>query len=72
MINVQLEVDGPITSMDESLLEKREGIIENENEQTTWVEYWLPNTADRAVHRSVHITLKKGLAMLGEQGSIGG
>ena len=27
--------------MDESLLEKKEGAIDNENEYTTWVEYWL-------------------------------
>ena len=27
--------------MDESLLEKREGSLDNDNETTTWVEYWL-------------------------------
>jgi hypothetical protein len=42
--------------MDDSLLEKREGSIDNENELTTWVEYWL---LDELVHRSVHVTLKK-------------
>ena len=27
--------------MDASLLEKREGTIDNDNETTNWVEYWL-------------------------------
>jgi len=42
--------------MDDSLLEKREGTVDNENELTTWVEYWLDS---ELVHRSVHVTLKK-------------
>ena len=42
--------------MDESLLEKREGAVDNENEYTTWVEYWLDG---ELVHRSAHVTLKK-------------
>ena len=27
--------------MDDSLLEKKEGMIDNENETTRWVQYWL-------------------------------
>ena len=42
--------------MDDSLLEKREGIVDNDNELTTWVEYWLDGDL---VHRSAHVTLKK-------------
>jgi len=42
--------------MDESLLEKREGTVDNANELTTWVEYWLDG---ELVHRSAHVTLKK-------------
>ena len=42
--------------MDESLLEKREGTVDNDNELTTWVEYWLEG---ELVHRSAHVTLKK-------------
>ena len=42
--------------MDDALLEKREGTIDNEDEYTTWVEYWL---MDELVHRSAHVTLKK-------------
>jgi hypothetical protein len=44
--------------MDDSLLEKREGFIDNENEYTTWVEYWLNG---EQVHRSVHVQLKKNV-----------
>ena len=42
--------------MDDSLLEMREGTVDNDNELTTWVEYWLDG---ELVHRSVHVTLKK-------------
>lgn len=42
--------------MDDSLLEKREGIHENDNERAEWIEYWLDG---ELVHRSVHMTLKK-------------
>ncbi len=42
--------------MDDSLLEKREGSVDNDNEFTTWVEYWL---SGELVHRSAHVTLKK-------------
>jgi len=42
--------------MDESLLEKREGTVDNDNELTTWVEYWKDF---ELVHRSAHVTLKK-------------
>ena len=42
--------------MEESLLEKKEGSVDNENEYTTWVEYWLDG---ELVHRSVHVQLKK-------------
>ena len=42
--------------MDESLLTKQEGTIDNEDELTTWVEYWLDG---EIVHRSAHVTLKK-------------
>ena len=42
--------------MDTSLLEKREGVDENDSERAEWVEYWL---GGELVHRSVHMTLKK-------------
>jgi hypothetical protein len=42
--------------MDVSLLEKKEGFVDNDNEYTTWVEYWHEG---ELVHRSVHVTLKQ-------------
>jgi len=55
--------------MDESLLEKKEGAVDNENEYTTWVEYWHEG---ELVHRSVHVQLKKMPSFVGaEAASIG-
>jgi hypothetical protein len=61
--------------MDESLLIKREGLIENESESTSTVEYCvsgcrgvahvtgladsLSHFCNQHVHRSVHVTVKK-------------
>ena len=42
--------------MDDSLLEKKEGVVDTENETTNWVEYWLDG---ELVHRSVDMVLKK-------------
>jgi len=53
--------------MDESLLEKREGTVDNDNELTNWVEYWLEG---ELVHRSAHVTLKKMPPIGGEAASI--
>ncbi len=39
-------------------LEKREGVIDNDNERTAWVEYYL---AGALVHRSAHVHLKQAL-----------
>ena len=44
--------------MDVSLLEKREGTTDNDNETTSWVEYWLEG---ELVHRSVDMTLKRNV-----------
>ena len=52
--------------MDDSLLEHRSGEADNENELTTWVEYWLN---EELVHRSVHVTLKKMPPVGGETGT---
>lgn len=53
--------------MDDSLLDKREGSIDNEDEYTTWVEYWL---MDELVHRSAHVTLKKMPTFAGAETAI--
>jgi hypothetical protein len=52
--------------MDESLLEKHEGSLDNDNESTTWVEYWLDG---ELVHRSVHVALKKNVSSAAEAAS---
>ena len=55
--------------MDDSLLEKKEGFVDNDDEYTTWVEYWLNG---ELVHRSVHVQLKKVPNFVGaEAASIG-
>jgi len=54
--------------MDESLLEKREGSLDNENETTNWVEYWLDG---ELVHRSAHVALKKSMLAGLEAASLG-
>ena len=56
--------------MDEALLEKREGVVDNEQEHTSWVEFWLPNGADgkpELVHRSASVQLKKTPSLFGQQ-----
>ena len=52
--------------MDDSSLEKREGSLDNDNESTTWVEYWLDG---ELVHRSVHVALKKNVSSVAEAAS---
>jgi hypothetical protein len=44
--------------MDDSLLEKREGSLDNDTETTSWVEYWLDG---EMVHRSVHMAIKRSV-----------
>ena len=53
--------------MDEALLEKRVGSIENDTETTSWVEYWLDG---ELVHRSVNMVLKRGVFADGETQAI--
>jgi len=50
--------------MEESLLEKKTGFVDNDNEYTTWVEYWLD---EELVHRSVHVQLKQSAAFAGAE-----
>jgi len=54
--------------MDDSLLVKKEGSLDNDIEFTTWVEYWLD---DVLVHRSVHVTLKTSPFMALEAATLG-
>ena len=54
--------------IDEALLTKKEGHVDNDNEYTTWVEYWLDG---ELVHRSVHVTLKKAVSFVAEAAAFG-
>jgi hypothetical protein len=44
--------------MDETLLRKVTGIIDNENELTNWIEYY---DGEELVHRSAHVQLKQNV-----------
>ena len=47
--------------MDETTLVKSEGIIDNDNEITSWVEYRQHNS-NEIIHRSVHVSLKEAIS----------
>ena len=53
--------------MDDSLLVKQEGSLDNDNETTTWVEYWLDG---ELVHRSAHVALKQAPSIAAEVASL--
>lgn len=71
--------------MDEATLIKHEGLIDNDIERTTSVEYCLPGCEGQAhlsgnrdaveyfcqhhIHRSVHVTLKKPVELFAEASS---
>lgn len=48
-------IHGP---MDETLLERRDIVIDNDNEHTKVTEYWFEG---ELVHRSAHVALKRSL-----------
>lgn len=54
--------------MDDAMLDKREGVVDNDNEYTTWVEYWHNG---ELVHRSVHVHLKRNVLADGIAAALG-
>ena len=54
--------------MDDALLERKEGAVDDDNEYTTWVEYWHEG---ELVHRSAHVRLKKAPPLFAEAASLG-
>lgn len=50
--------DEPLQWMDESLLVKVEGVIDNDVEYTTWYEYRLDG---KIVKRGAHVTVKQNV-----------
>ena len=59
-------VNTTLGEIDESLLEKRTGSMENDNEIASWIEYWKDGSI---VHRSAHVHLKLGIFGQGETSS---
>ena len=47
--------------MEESMLEKRQGMMDTDIERTLWVEYWKDG---ELVHRSAHVVLKQPVVSL--------
>jgi hypothetical protein len=56
-----MQVNTTYGPMDDSELRRVEGVVDNDNEHTTWIEYYL---GEELVHRSVHVTLKQGIEHL--------
>jgi hypothetical protein len=52
----------------EEALERREGGVDDDNERTTWVEYWLDGDC---VHRSAAVFLKKAMLAESQQANLG-
>jgi hypothetical protein len=55
--------------MDDSLLVKKEGGFEDDNENTVWIEYYLDN---ELFQRSAHVKLKRPMVLLTEAGGLNG
>jgi len=69
MINITRDCGKTIEQADENLFEKREGVFDDENEHTTWVEYW---EGEKLVHRSAHVTIKRVQSIQNVAGGFGG
>lgn len=54
--------------LDETILVKKDGFIDNENEYTTWQEWYL---GDELVKRDVQVRLKRSPLMVGSVGDFG-
>lgn len=63
-MTIHIVRDGIETDVDESCLVKTEGLVDDDHERTTFVEYRFPDS-DVIVHRSVHVTLKQWPVGLG-------
>ena len=60
--------DEPMQMLEESLLEKTEGTIDDENEYTTWSEWRLDG---KIVKRGAHVRLKKNVLAEGIAAMLG-
>ena len=66
-----VRADGTEDDVEDTLLIKTEGVLDNDHEYTTWVEYRFPGD-DRIVHRSAHVTLKEWPEGLGAMSALFG
>jgi hypothetical protein len=57
LITITRDGGATLEQLDDALLEKCEGVVDNDRERSTWVEYWLDG---QLVHRSAHVTIKQG------------
>lgn len=57
MALVHILDQGVERDVDESLLVRTDGVIDNARERIVWVEYRFPDS-DVIVHRSAHVTIK--------------
>jgi hypothetical protein len=57
-VEILVEIDGKRQMMEESLLDKTEGVLDNDNEHTTWEEWRLDGVI---VKRGAHVTLKRNV-----------
>lgn len=62
MSEILVEIDGVRQMMEESLLEKTDGELDDENEFTTWTEWRLDG---KIVKRGAHVQLKKNVVAEG-------
>lgn len=58
MAQIQILDQGVLRMEDEANLVRTDGVVDNDHEYTTWVEYRFPNS-DVIVHRSAHVTIKQ-------------
>ena len=59
MAYILVEIDGVRHMMDEALLVMTSGVLDDENEHTTWTEWRLNGVI---VKRGAHVQLKKNVA----------
>jgi hypothetical protein len=62
MADILVEIDGVRLMMEEDLLVKTDGFLDNDNEHTTWTEWRLDGVI---VKRGAHVTLKRNIAAEG-------
>jgi hypothetical protein len=60
---INVVVEGQAGQLDDSLLERRDTVDENDDYKAEAIEYWLNGVL---VHRSAHVTMKRWPAMTAE------